>query len=563
MTKGWRMAAGMLAVALVAAACGGGATQENTGGGSGDGSGAVKEGGVLRLGTASGIDSMNPFVAFQQDAYSTFEYIYPYLVQYNTKTLDFTGDFATKWETTTDGLTWTFHTRPGAKWSDGQPLTAADAAWTFNTIIKYGKGSTANFGQDFAHVKSITAPDPNTLVLTYEAPVAVVLSNLQQVPILPQHIWSKYATGDGKELKTTPNTPQNGQPLVGGGPFYLAQYQKQQIALFKKNPNFYGTKPHIDGFGLQFFTDDDAMITALKSGELDAVETIPVTGVATLKAAGFEVFIGPGLEFHDFIINSNPKKTTNPELANPLVRQAFEYAIDRPGIVKTAWLGYAQPGTTIVPPGTGKWHDSSIKGLPFDLSKANQLMDQAGYPKGSNGIRVANGHPMQYSVIFPHDEQGAGTRAYQIIQNDFQQIGVKLTQKPMDDSAAFAAITAPGETGYLNFDLAMWDWIPLEDPDFILSVMTCSQYGAWSDSGYCDTSYDQMYQQQSAAVRPADRLQIVHQMQQKIFNDRPYIILNDQDIIDSWTKQWTGFAESNQGLFNPLSKESMSQVHQV
>ena len=556
MTRRWGLAAGVLALLLLTAACA--ANTEGTGVG-----GTTKHGGVLRLGTASGIDSMNPFVAFNQDAYSTFEYIYPFLVQYDTKTLAFVGDFATRWETSPDGLTWTFHTRPGAHWSDGLPLTARDAAWTFQTIVRFGKGPTTNFIQDFTHIRSVAAPDATTLILTYKTPVAVVLSNLQQVPILPEHVWSAYATGNGMQLKTTPNVPTNGHPLVGGGPFFMDQYKKNEIALFDANPYYYGSKPHIDGFGLEYFTNDDAMIIALKTGQLDAIESVPTTSVAALRSAGLTVYVGPGLEFHDFIINSNPKKKTNPELQNPLVREAFEYAIDRETIVRTAWLGYSQLGTTVVPPGTGRWHDAAVKALPFDLSKANKLLDQAGCPMGSNGIRSANGHQMQYTVIFPQGETGAGSRAFTIIQSDFRQIGVKLIQRVMDDSAAFAAITAPGSTGYLDFDLAMWDWVPLEDPDFILSVMQCNQYGAWSDSGYCDKTYDQMYMQQAAAVNPAERQRIVYAMQRKLYDDRPYIVINYQDIIDAWSKRWTGFVESNQSLFSPLSKESLTQVHQV
>jgi peptide/nickel transport system substrate-binding protein len=556
MMKRWRAPAVLVVVMLVGAACGG------SSGGTGPSGGGIKQGGTLRLGTPSGIDSMNPFVTFQQDSYSTFEYIYPFLLQYDTKTLEYVGDFATKWETSSDGLKWTFHTRPGAKWSDGQPLTADDAASTFNMIIKYGKGPTGNFASDFTHVSSIVASDPNTLVITYTQPVAVVLSNLQQVPILPPQVWDKLATGDGKTLRSFQNTPENGKPLVAGGPFMMVSYKKSQIALFQANPNYYGTKPHIDGFGLQFYQNDDAMITALKQGQLDAVETVPPTDVQTLKSSGMKVFQGPGLEFHDFIINSNPKKKTNTELANPQVRQAFEYAIDRTKIVQTAWLGYAQPGTTIVPPGTGTWHDSSIKPLPFDLDKANELLDAAGFAKASDGIRVANGHPMSYTVIFPHDEQGAGDRAFAIIQSDFRQIGVKLAQKSLDDTSAFIAIEAPG-TQYLNFDLAMWDWVPLEDPDFILSVMQCNQYGSWSDSGYCNPAYDKLYEQQSATVNPQQRRQVVYQMQQMLYDQRPYIVINYQDILDAWSKDWTGFQESNQSIFNPLSKQSLTSVHQV
>src|ERR671922_1259243 len=114
-------------------------------------------GGVLRLGTSSRIDSLNPFVAFNQDAYSTFMYIYPFLVQYN-RSLQFVPDFATKWETSQDGKTWTFHTLPNAKWSDGKPLTAADAAWTINTDVQLQKGAAANAAGLIAHIKNATTP---------------------------------------------------------------------------------------------------------------------------------------------------------------------------------------------------------------------------------------------------------------------------------------------------------------------------------------------------------------------------------------------------------------------
>ena len=109
----------------------------------GSGTKAAASGGTFRLGTANGIDSLNPYVAFNQDSYSAFEYIYPVLVQYDSK-LHFAPFFATSWHHSKDGKTWTFKTQPHAKWSDGKPLTAADAAWTINTDIKYKDGGAAN-----------------------------------------------------------------------------------------------------------------------------------------------------------------------------------------------------------------------------------------------------------------------------------------------------------------------------------------------------------------------------------------------------------------------------------
>src|SRR5262249_28301687 len=154
--------------------------------------------------------------------------------------------------------------------------------------------------------------------------------------------------------------------------------------------------------------------------------------------------------------------------------------------------------------------------------------DSLGYKRGPNGIRVADGHPMSYKVILPHSETGPGDRAFMIIQADLRQIGVQIAEQPMDDTAASNAIEAPG-TKYLNFALAMWDWIPNIDPDFILSVLGCNQYGSWSDTAYCNPAYDKLYQRQGVAVNPQQRLQIVQQMQRIIYNARPYIVLTNDD----------------------------------
>jgi peptide/nickel transport system substrate-binding protein len=541
-----RLIAAAAVVMLAAAACGS----------SGSGS-SVKDGGVFRLGSSSSIDSLNPFVAFQGDAYVTFEYIYPELVQYNAG-LQFVPDFARSWSESTNGLTWTFHTQPGAKWSDGKPLTAADAAWTYSTILKYQDSATANSAGYVAHLKSAVAPNATTLVLTYSRPVANVLSQVQQVPILPEHVWAKYATGNGKALTRF----SNNAPVVSGGPFILTKYTPKQIALFKRNPSFYGPRPHIDGFGLQFFQTTDAMITALKSNQLDGVEVVPPTSVATLRSAHFAVRSSPGVVFDDFIINSNPQQqASHRELLNPLLRQAFDDAIDRQAIVKTSLLGHGQPGSTIIPPATGHWSDPAIKPAPFDLAKANQLLDQAGYKMGPGGVRMADGHPMSYTVIMPTDIQNTyGQRSYQIIQTDFKKIGVQLNLKVLDDSAAYSAITA---NSYKNFEISMWDWYPLTDPDFMLSVLTCGSWNVWNDTGYCSKTYDGLYQAQSAATNPAKRQQIVYQMQQMVASAKPYLVLDFPDAIEAHSTAWTDLPLIAGISWNSMSKIPFESVHQA
>src|SRR3954453_22166945 len=353
MKKRWLAApallSGALILALAATGCGGSSSSENNASGSGSG--------TFRLGTASGIDSLNPYVAFNQDAYSTFEYIYPILVQYDSN-LHYAPFFAKSWHASKDGKTWTFKTQPNAKWSDGKPLTAADAAWTINTDIKYKDGGAANAAGLINHITNATAPNPTTLVVNYdEAPGPTwVLGQFQQFFILPKHIWAQHTGNKGADLKTFPNNA----PVVGSGPFDLVKYQKNQIALFKRNDSYWGTKPKVEEFGLQQYSNDDAMVTALKAHSLDAIEAVPATAMKTLKDAGFEVSDVPGLDQTDFIINSSPKKTQNLELLSPKVRETFDPPIDRKQIIDVVFLGTAKPAYSIIPPTTGEWSNPDL-----------------------------------------------------------------------------------------------------------------------------------------------------------------------------------------------------------
>jgi peptide/nickel transport system substrate-binding protein len=182
---------------------------------------------------------------------------------------------------------------------------------------------------------------------------------------------------------------------------------------------------------------------------------------------------------------------------------------------------------------------------------------------GSDGVRIADGHPMAYDVVFPQDEEGAGDRAFQIIQQGFREIGVSLTQKRLDDNAAWDAMYCGHDCQYRDFDLAMWDWFPAADPDFIMSVLTCGEWGNWNDTGYCNPAYDKLYAKQKSAVDPQERQRIIFQMQQLAYADRPYIILTYDQRLDAWSQAWAGFVESTQGIFNNFSTQSLTSVHQI
>ncbi len=547
--------AGVAAAAVVLAACGGGS-------GSGGGGGSTST--LFKIGSSSTIDSLNPFVAFNQLAYNTFFYNYPSLVQYNAD-LDFSPYLADSWSTSSDGKTWTFKIHPGATWSDGQALDANDVAWTYSTLIKYQTGGAANWAGTIANLKSVKATDDTTAVFTYAKPVANVLSQLLQIPILPEQFWGQYASGkDGANLKSAKIAPSTTDPMIAGGPFQVVGYTPKDVIQFKTNSSYFGTMPQIPGFAVKMYTNDDTMVTALKNGEIDFIDSLPAEQADSLKSAGFTVTDVPGVEWHDLIINSSPHMNNHLELQNPKVREALEYAINRQAFIDTIWSGAAEPGGPIVPPASNApktpWSDPSVQGLPYDPSRANQILDSLGYKKGSDGIRVANGQRMSYELIVP-TSLSKSNRVFDLFQQQFKAIGVDLTLKLLDDTTAFDVMTAPNNT-YANFQLAYWDWVPLMDPDFILSVLTCNQFGGWSDTGYCNKQYDALYAKQAVQVDPQQRLQTVYQMQQMIAAARPYVVLAYNDALTATAPGWTGLEDNPQGQFNALSTDSLVQVHQ-
>jgi peptide/nickel transport system substrate-binding protein len=498
----------------------------------------AKDGGILRVGTTDPFDSMNPFVAFSAITYVAFTNIYPTLVQYDRK-FKIVGDWATSWKTSQDGLTWTFTVKPG-KWSDGKPLTADDAAWTGNTILKFAKGPAASLAPFISHATKLTAPNPTTLVIHYNKAVANVLPQLQQFFVLPRHVWEPVVGSGAKGLKDY--DPGAHLPIVGGGSFFVQKYDKKGTTILARNPGFYGPKAHVDAVGITWFANSDAMLAALKSNNLDYVDSVPPTVAGTLAKSGdIQVVKGQGSEVRDFGFNSNPKKKKNRELLDPKLRDALSHAFDRRQIIDVVFRGLADPRATLLTPLSAPYMNTKLQPEKYDLALANSMLDKLGYKRGSDGIRRtpgANSHPMSYGVITPTTTAGIN-REFAIVRDSFQKIGVKLTQRAYDGTTAFTEITKP-KNQYLDFDLMMWDWVGYVDPDFVLSVVGCDQYGGWSDTGYCNPAYDKLYQQQGVTTDPEKRQAIVWKMQQILYHDKPYIQLAQLQLVYGFRKGWTG-----------------------
>jgi len=544
------LAAAALAAVLLAAGCGGSS-------GSSGGSGSVKQGGVFTIGTTNYIDTLNPFNYIEAEAVTAYLEVYPELVQLAPNLTTYEGSYATKWTHSADYKTYTYTLHSGAKWSDGKPLTSADVAWTANTIVKYQNDATAVLASSVAHVTTVDAPNPTTVVFHYDAPIDpnLVLSNIASLYILPEHIWGSHTGNQGKDLKAF--RPENALPLVSGGPFQITKYEKKGTTVFKPNPGWWGAKPHVEAVGLVYYTNSDSMIADLKSGQISAVDQVPYTAVSALKQSG-GLAITPYKygEFTNITWNSNPRKPQNRELLDPQVKKAMSMCVDRQQIISVIYDGQATlANQSVIGPFGINWQSPDDQKLQFNCDQANAMLDQLGYKKGANGIRVAPAttgkyaqpaHPMQYQVMVPGSLDFNGSREFSIVADGWAKLGIKVTQQAGGDSAQAYAIEtddncdAAKSTGYAKFDIALWDWFSYTDPDFQLSVATKGQWCSWSDTGYDNPSYDQMYKQ-SGTLAGAQRLALVQKMDKLLSEQWIYTFLVNEKAISAAQPNWGGY----------------------
>ena len=513
----------------------------------GGGGGGGESDNVLTIGTTYYISSLNPFVGIETQDSTAYSMLYPQLVQYGPG-LKLEGDWAQSWDETADGRTITFKLREG-KWSDGEPLTAEDAVWTIETIRKYADGATASMAKVLAGIGSATAPDPRTLVIRYDQPLGPALANLQQMFVLPKHIWASIDAGaDGSGL--TDFKPEGQMPVVSGGPFTITKFEDKGTTVFTPNPLFYGPKANASAVALTFYTNPTAMIADLKAGRLGFVETVPFKDAAQVASLpGVKLDSQPGNEVTNFGFNSSDAKKKNRELLDPKLREAFEYALPRPQIVATVFGGEAKPWASILSGWSGDWVNPQVQPLPNDVDKANQILDSLGYPRDADGVRqvpattgerAQEAHPMRYSVIVPNDTDYDGHLQFTLLQSAFEKVGVQLTEQAGGDGTqAYALITAP-DGKYEDADLFTWYWHPYIDPDFNLGVVTTSELNNNSDTGWSDPAYDALYEKQRFTLDPAARRELVWQAQAEIARARPYIQIVETNMVTAHSTNWTG-----------------------
>jgi peptide/nickel transport system substrate-binding protein len=528
-----RLAAVLSCVLLLAGLTAVAAQSQDDGGGGGGGGGEQQ---IFDVGDPQGIDSMSPLIGVTVAAYEAWN------IQYATLTDKAANDFHTipglaeSWEGSEDGRTWTYKLRNGLKWSDGEPLTAEDIAWTVNTSRdeEWINHSATTVNLD------AKATDDTTLVIKSKVPDPKLPT--MDAYILPKHIWG--------EMDTDERGKYDALDGVGSGPFVLEKFEKGQFARFKANPNYWGGRPAVDKVVLRKYNNPDAMVAALKTGELDAAQDIPGAAFDQLENdENIQTVEGNQGSMSEVAINGGDGlKKPHPALLDIKVRQAIGHAIDKKTLVERVQNGHATPAETLsVSPDTSWTPEIPAEQVfDFDLDKARQMLEDAGYrDTDGDGIREmpGGGQPLNFKYMVRSDGE-TGPEIAEFVTGWLREIGIATTKKVEDDSQLTTTI------GKGDYDMFAWGWTPFVDPDPMLSYFTCGQIASdpdnptdyYNDANYCDPEYDKLYEQQKVELDRDKREEIVHEMLTRFQQSGTYHVLYTEPETQAYVKgRFDGF----------------------
>ena len=387
---------------------------------------------------------------------------------------------AESWQSSPDGLTYTFKIRSGVKWSDGQPFTADDIVFT---LMNFGKYNTY-LAKLMPLIAAADAPDATTFVLKLKQPLTATLDMFDKevFPLLPKHIY------DRTNVLTN---PANRAP-IGLGPFKFVSWETGRAITFKRNPYYWEKgKPHVDSVVFALIPDPQQRRNALASGEIDWM-WLEAAQVPTMQAAA------KGGKFRVVEIKTNAPEQAVVDfnmLRDPMkklkVRQALFEAIDRARIVQDVYQGMANKSVNAIPTQFRSLHDPSIdynKIYPYDPKKAGALLDEAGYP-------LKNGKRFSIELTYP------GVPPYELVaravQLQWAAIGISVKMAGLDGQ-----IWTDKVYKQHNFDASIISLTGRTNP--VLGVdrsFLCNQSSVpySNPTGYCNAELDRLIAEAAAA----------------------------------------------------------------
>jgi peptide/nickel transport system substrate-binding protein len=388
---------------------------------------------------AAWIRNFNPLLPPGTARWPTRAGIYEPLAVFNTLTGEYVPWLGTSWAWSPDALTLTVKTRSGVSWSDGQPFSAADVAFTFGLM---DRNSALDPQGVWGWLASVEAPDTDTVVFHLSRPFVPGLDDVLAQPIVPEHVWKDVAD---------PLAFANPDP-VGTGPFTEVRVFQNQVFELGRNPHYWQPgKPAVGALRFPAFAGNDQANLALAGGEVDWAGNFVPAADRTFVAAdpANRAFWSPPVESTVFLYAN----TQRAPFADARVRRALSMAIDRERLVEVAMVGTTHPAdATGLSDAYERFRDPTAAAADWvhhDPEKARELLDEAGLVRGPDGVRTGpDGKPLHFaiSVVAGWSDW---IRAAGVIARDLAEVGVTATVTPCDFNSWFDGL----ERG--SFDLAI------------------------------------------------------------------------------------------------------------
>jgi len=495
--------------------------------------GASASSDTLVIGSSILADGLNPFVEYEAIAtmliFDVWDGLYS---EYGTECVP---NLFSDLTVSDDGMLYTFTIRQDREFTDGEPLTAYDVAFTYNMIIDNKLGMFTQYTNPFLSVKALDKETVEFKLKQFMSRSLLINTCFSKIPIVPKHIWE----GKSKEEILEKKMPV--EELVGSGPFTFADFEPEAYIKLERNPMWTGTyrgelgSPLIHTVLIKEYANSSAMVMDLKAGAIDVIRTIPPTLYSELEQIqNITLELLPAVWIDEIIFNSytpayEEGRTTHPHpaLQDVEVRRALAWALDQELCTQVGLGETGEPANAWLSPDYyGEWCNSELPWRGYDLEKARSILDEAGYEDtDGDGIReTADGLPLEFDVdVVSYLSREVGE--CEIWARAAKKIGIKLNISALDSGTLWAEMPPNWE-----FDIAAWDWEGQIDPDFRFRILTCEQVSTsgWSDSGYCNPEYDALYEQQRATTSFEERKRIIWELQEIIYNDLPYLPLSYQ-----------------------------------
>ena len=457
------------------------------------------------------------------------------LLKYD-KDYNIIGDLADSWTHSDDSKVWTFKLKNNVLWQDGVKFTSADVKWYYQQIMIYKPYTYILLaGSD---LKSIDTPDDYTVVFTFNQFASVLTFGLAGNGagdgIIPKHIF------DGTNMTTNPHNWM----MIGTGPYTVQEYQRDKDIILTANSNYFGGKPYLDKIIFTFQRAAAAALLALEAGDVDMVHERPGMPAPELN----RVNAIPGLTAGGYPYNVVWRLTVNwrdqaaakyPWIRDIRVRQAISMSIDRDTIVQKV-LAYSMPSYGPVSPLSKNYYcDSCLTKNSFDLAKANALLDDAGYKKGSDGVRF------RFPLIGYQSAMDKGI--FQAVQQQLRQVGIEIEMKPIDDTVFFSTYeVGPGaKDGLADYPLALNTMIGGPEPDNMNWFAIPPPVG--ENSGFYpgrNGTVTQLWNTLSSTNDVTIRKQSIDEIQRIITQDVGFIFLWHESYVFAWNSKLQNVLES-------------------